>query len=172
MQVYIVMGVSGVGKTTIGKLLAQNLGLPFFDADDFHSPQNIIRMKEGIPLEDKDRKAWLHTLAEKISLWHRSTGAVLACSALKEEYRQKLSSIPPENLVWIFLHADYELILQRLNDRKEHFFKSTLLRTQYDILEKPKSGIHVNVQASKEDIIEEIMEKINSEKQHSKIGII
>lgn len=172
MQVYIVMGVSGVGKTTIGKLLAQKLKLPFYDADDFHSPQNIVRMSKGVPLEDNDRKVWLNTLAKNIKIWHRTTGAVLACSALKEEYRKKLSSIPSENLTWVFLHAEYDLILQRLNARREHFFKPSLLRSQYDVLEIPESGIHINVQASKKEIIEEIMEKIHSQKQKSKIGII
>ncbi|HNT34056.1 MAG TPA: gluconokinase, partial [bacterium] len=83
-MVYIVMGVSGCGKTTVGRVLAQRLSLPFFDADSFHSPECITKMKAGIPLSDEDRIPWLTTLAKQIEVWQRSGGSVLACSALKE----------------------------------------------------------------------------------------
>ncbi|MGA9591402.1 MAG: gluconokinase, partial [Salegentibacter sp.] len=157
MQVYIVMGVSGVGKTTIGKLLAEKLELPFYDADDFHPKENVIKMENGIPLKDKDRKEWLEKLSTKIKEWHRNGGAVLACSALKEKYREQLSSIPQEDLTWVFLHSDYEVIFERIASREDHYFKPEMLRSQYEILEIPGSGIHVDVEASEEEIISEIM---------------
>lgn len=172
MQVYVVMGVSGVGKTTIGKLLAEKLDLPFFDADDFHSEENITKMENGIPLKDEDRQEWLQTLASKIRDWHQNGGAVLACSALKEQYREQLSSIPQEDLTWVFLHSDFEVIFDRIASREDHYFKPDMLRSQYEILEVPGSGIHVDVQASVEEILKEIMEEINGKKKASQIGLV
>ena len=172
MQVYIVMGVSGVGKTTIGKLLADKLELPFYDADDFHPKENVIKMENGIPLEDKDRKEWLEKLASKIKEWHRDEGAVLACSALKEKYREQLSSIPQEDLTWVFLHSDYEVIFERIASREDHYFKPEMLRSQYEILEIPGSGIHVDVEASEEEIISEIMNEINGKNKAPAIGLV
>ena len=172
MQVYVVMGVSGVGKTTIGKMLAQKLGIPFYDADDFHSEANLRLMRRGEPLQDNHRQAWLEELAEHIQEWHKQKGAVLACSALKKKYRKKLSSIPEEDLTWVFLHSEYEVIYERMAARKDHYFKPEMLQSQYDILEHPDTGIHVDVQATKEEIIKEIMEKIAAKKKGSEIGII
>ena len=172
MQVYVVMGVSGVGKTTIGKMLAGKLGVPFYDADDFHSDANLKLMRRGEPLKDNHRQAWLEELAEHIQKWHKEKGAVLACSALKEKYRQQLSSIPEEDLTWIFLHSEFEVIHQRIASRKNHYFKPEMLQSQYDILEQPEAGIHVDVQATQEEIINEIMEKIAAKKEGSEIGII
>jgi len=89
-MVIILMGVSGCGKTTVGELLAKKLSLPFFDADDFHPVENVKKMQSGMPLNDDDRKPWLDELARQIKKWNRNDGAVLACSALKEKYRQIL----------------------------------------------------------------------------------
>ena len=172
MQVYVVMGVSGVGKTTIGKMLAERLGVPFFDADDFHSQANLKLMRRGEPLQDNHRQAWLEELAGHIQKWHQDKGAVLACSALKKKYREQLSSIPDEDLTWVFLHSEYEVIYERIASRKGHYFKPDMLQSQYDILEHPDTGIHVDVQATKEEIIKEIMEKIATKKEGSEIGII
>ena len=172
MNVYIVMGVSGVGKTTVGKLLAGKLTLPFFDADDFHPLRNVEKMKNGIPLEDEDRRIWLQTLSEKIVDWKEVGGAVLACSALKEKYRKQLQSIPEKQLTWIFLHSEYEVIFNRLSGRKNHYFKPELLQSQYLTLETPKYGIHVNVNNSLENIIDEIMEKIKELQERSQIGLL
>ncbi|MDT0648182.1 NADP-dependent phosphogluconate dehydrogenase [Zunongwangia sp. F260] len=171
MQVYIVMGVSGVGKTTIGKLLAKKLDVPFYDADDFHPSANRKKMEDGIPLQDSDRSGWLETLANKISEWEKGDGAVLACSALKEKYRKQLQSIPKEDITWIFLHSEYETILNRLSARKDHYFKPELLKSQFDTLEMPNYGFHINVEASKEEILEEIMRKLNK-KNKPRIGLV
>ncbi|MGB7784849.1 MAG: NADP-dependent phosphogluconate dehydrogenase [Salinimicrobium sp.] len=172
MQVYVVMGVSGVGKTTIGKMLAERLQVPFYDADDFHSQANVKLMREGKPLKDNHRQAWLEELAKNIREWHKDKGAVLACSALKKKYREQLSSIPEEDLTWIFLHSEYEVIYERIASRKDHYFKPEMLQSQYDILEQPDSGVHVDVQATQDEIIEEIMEKIAAKEKGSQIGII
>lgn len=172
MQIYILMGVSGVGKTTIGKLLSEKLGLPFYDADDFHPPGNVEKMENGIPLTDEDRKAWLELLAIRIRDWSRTSGAILACSALKESYRKKLQSSSKKYLHWIFLHSEYEVILARMMLRKDHYFKPDLLQSQFDNLEIPQYGIHINVNSSRESIVEEIMEKLKQEAHKSKIGLI
>jgi 6-phosphogluconate dehydrogenase len=173
MQVIIIAGVSGAGKSTIGKHLAALLDLPFKDADDYHSSENIEKMMQGIALQDEDREAWLHLLAQKIEDWHLEEGAVLACSALKERYREILGSkIPAKDLVWIFLHADHEIIAERLKGREDHFFKATLLRSQYEELETAEYGIHINVNTSKNEILKKIMRNLSSKEQKSEIGII
>ena len=166
--VYIVMGVSGVGKTTIGKLLASKLQIPFFDADDFHPVENVEKMKTGIPLVDEDRKEWLENLGIKIREWQNSSGAVLACSALKEKYRKQLQVLPQDHITWIFLHSEYEVIYNRIAGREEHYFKPELLQSQYETLELPSYGIHVDVAQSPEQIIKEIMEKM---KKKAEIGL-
>ncbi|WP_081212483.1 decarboxylating NADP(+)-dependent phosphogluconate dehydrogenase [Salegentibacter sediminis] len=169
MAVYIVMGVSGVGKSTVGKLLALQMDLLFYDADDFHPPENVEKMKAGIPLQDEDRKGWLDILARKISTWNQKGGAVLACSALKEKYRKQLQSIPREQLTWIYLHSTFELIKERLLLRKDHFFKPELLTSQFETLEPPGYGIHIDANNSPEQIIQQIMQKLNN--KISRIGL-
>jgi 6-phosphogluconate dehydrogenase len=161
-MVYILSGVSGVGKTTIGLLLSARLDLPFYDADDFHPEENVEMMAAGMPLQDKDRHSWLQTLAKNIINWNKAGGAVLACSALKESYRRQLQSIPKEELQWIFLHSEYEVILERVSGRSGHYFKSSLLQSQYETLERPEYGLHINVNKPEENIIEEIMQNINA----------
>jgi carbohydrate kinase (thermoresistant glucokinase family) len=160
-MVYIVMGVSGSGKTTVGELLAQNLGLPFYDADDFHPDENISKMKEGIPLSDEDRDGWLKTLAGQILKWEEAGGAVLACSALKEKYRKTLCSQLPEKIEWIFLKGSKELIKERILHRKAHFMNAGLLDSQFEILEEPKYGITVPIDRSAKVVVETILQTIN-----------
>lgn len=170
MAVYIVMGVSGSGKTTIGKLLTKELNLPFYDADDFHPSENVEKMKNGIPLQDEDRKGWLAILAENIQKWEQGGGAVLACSALKEKYRQQLTSIPEEHLKWIFLSADFKVILERLKARKGHYFKPEMLTSQFETLEEPQYGLRIIVNTSEENILKEIMTKLKA--PEAEIGLI
>ncbi|MDT0676948.1 NADP-dependent phosphogluconate dehydrogenase [Autumnicola musiva] len=171
MQVYIVMGVSGVGKTTIGKLLAEELGLKFYDADDFHPGINREKMKNGIALKDEDREEWLETLASNILEWEKNSGAVLACSALKEEYRKQLQSVPKQNITWIFLHSEYDVIHKRLSARKDHYFKPELLRSQFDTLEMPKYGFHINVDGSVEEIMAAILAKLQGNSK-APVGLV
>ena len=169
-MIYVLTGVSGVGKTTIGILLSRELDLPFFDADDFHPASNVEKMKNGIPLQDEDREEWLHSISLKIKEWSRGRGVVFACSALKEKYREKLQSVPKEQITWIFLHSEFEVIHNRLQSRKNHYFNPVLLQSQYSTLEIPGYGIHINVNKTEEEIVREIVEKIRNPK--SEIGLL
>ena len=164
------MGVSGCGKTTIGQGLAKQLGLPYFDADDFHSPSNIEKMKQAIPLNDNDRMPWLIHLSNKIEEWDGQGGAVLSCSALKEFYRQLLAS-KSNNVTWVYLKGTFELILSRLNQREGHYMKSTLLTSQFETLEEPDYGIHMNINDTPEHIISGIISKLNPIGK-SELGVI
>ena len=162
------MGVSGVGKTTLGKLLARKFSLPFFDADDFHSKKNKEKMREGKPLNDEDRLEWLENLKSLIPEWLESKGAVLACSALKEKYRRHISGNNSENIQWIYLFEDFEVISNRIKKRKIHFFNPDLLESQYETLEPPGYGIHLKVEGSPKDSLDKIIQKL----KRPQIGII
>lgn len=160
-MIYIVFGVCGTGKTTIGQRLSKELNIPFFDADDFHPKENVEKMKAGNPLNDIDRFPWLQTLANNIKEWNRGEGAVLACSALKESYREILQSIDKNQLKWIFLNANMSVITERLSKRENHYMNPKLLQSQFDTLEIPEYGIHVDVNQSIENILKEIIENRN-----------
>ncbi|MFN6943799.1 MAG: NADP-dependent phosphogluconate dehydrogenase, partial [Cytophagaceae bacterium] len=169
-MLYIVMGVSGCGKSTVGKLLANKLGLPFFDADDFHSEENIYKMKNGIPLNDEDRLPWLTELSELIKKWENKGGVVLACSALKEKYRKILQSKANNKIQWVFLEGSLELILERLKKRKNHFMHENLITSQFMALEKPSYGFHLNISDMPEKLVELIVN--NKLMNGSDFGII
>ena len=126
------MGVSGSGKTTLGSAWAARLGQPFFDADDYHPPANVDKMRHGQPLTDDDRRPWLDQLNQ---LLHAEPAAVLACSALKAAYRDRLADGIVDLRV-VHLHVDPELLYQRMNNR-QHFMPSRLLSSQLDTLEPP-----------------------------------
>ena len=128
MKVYVVMGVSGIGKTTIGKSLADKLEIPFYDADDYHPDANVEKMSKGMALNDEDRKGWLQILAKNIEAWSTEKGAVLACSALKECYRETLTEGLKKQVVFVYLHAEYDLVYKRMKARKGHYFKANLNR--------------------------------------------
>lgn len=159
-MVYLLMGVAGCGKSTIGRLLARKLDIPFYDADDFHSPDNILKMAQGMPLDDADRAPWLSSLAEEIVRWNSGAGSVLACSALKEAYRRMLSGSEVKDVVYIHLAGDRELIRRRLALRDDHYFPENLLESQYAALEPPSDGITVQIDTTPEEIIMEIVESL------------
>lgn len=165
-KVYLIMGVSGVGKTTIGRLLAQKMDLPFYDADDFHPEANRNKMAAGLALQDEDRWPWLNALANQIEQWSQE-GAVLACSALKESYRETLNK--NARVSFIFLQASFDNIKERLATRKNHFFSPELLQSQFDTLEVPKKAILVNAHKNPKEIVKEIQKTIT---QKSEIGLI
>ncbi|HEX2168571.1 MAG TPA: gluconokinase [Longimicrobiales bacterium] len=139
-MVIVVMGVSGVGKTTVGRELARDLGWSFYDADDLHSPGNIERMRSGTPLTDEHREAWLSALATLIGEHAReSHSMVLACSALRRSHRDALLAKTPDtrDVRLVHLHADAAQLRERLEDRDGHFFPAGLLASQFDTLERP-----------------------------------
>jgi len=154
------MGVSGSGKTTVGKALASALGIPFYDADDFHPQDNIVKMDQGIPLQDLDRESWLETLSKNLTQWEAATGAVLACSALKEMYRTALYSGVNNDMTWVYLYGRSELIKERMAGRRGHYFKPELLDSQLADLEPPQYGWHFNISSSADHIVKSILDKL------------
>ncbi|MGI4886301.1 MAG: gluconokinase [Janthinobacterium lividum] len=157
----IVMGVSGSGKTTVGQLLAARLGLPFYDGDDFHSAANVAKMASGHPLTDEDRAGWLATLAADLSQWREAGGAVLACSALKEAYRQTLQAGAGAPLSWVFLDIDPAVLQARLAARQGHYMKASMLDSQLATLEKPTYGLRLTDDAPAETLVDQIMAQLH-----------
>ena len=137
------MGVTGAGKTTVGKLVAEHLGLPFVDADDFHDPENIERMRRGEPLNDAARTPWLDRLNAKLRE-HASSGVVLACSALKQTYRARLTR-GVESVEFVVLSGPPELLRERIEARTDHFAPASLLPSQIEALEIPTDSIVIGV---------------------------
>lgn len=162
-MVYILFGVSGSGKTLIGNLLAKELMLPFHDADDFHPESNIKKMSSGLPLNDDDRIPWLETLALKIQQWNIETGAVLACSALKKNYRELLSKYST-SVQFIFLKVPETIAFKRLEQRKGHYMPKSLLDSQFETLEEPtsKDVISITVNKNPSEVLKNILEKIRT----------
>ena len=153
----IVMGVSGSGKSTIGRLLAERLGWPFYDGDDFHPPANVAKMSQGIPLTDADRAGWLDTLAALIrENLQAGRSGVLACSALKQRYREQLC-IDPAQVKFIYLKGSYELIKTRMQSRPRHYMKPGMLDSQFAALEEPQDAIIVEIDRTVEEVIDEVM---------------
>jgi len=154
--VIFVMGVSGSGKSTIGKLLAHELHLPFYDGDDYHPEENVSKMRAGIPLNDEDRSSWLgrlHILA--LDLVDKD-GGIIACSALKESYRKMLMEGITNRVTWIYLEGEMDLIKARMEARREHYMPTTLLQSQFDALEIPEYAMRITIDACPEEIITKI----------------
>lgn len=156
------MGVSGSGKTTIGRQLSEKTGYNFYDADDFHSKENIDRMNAGIPLTDKERWPWLENIHDFVSGKIQTSDIILVCSALKQAYRKRLSSSIEKNCKWVFLEGDYHTILERLTSRTGHYMPTTLLQSQFDALEVPLEAIRIDIKMAPETIIDHIIEAINN----------
>ena len=161
-MIAIVFGVSGTGKTTIGKLLAQELGWRFYEADDFHPRANIEKMRSGRPLTDEDRWPWLKLLREQIARsLAAKENAVLACSALKRAYRERLRV--SDDVKFVFLRGDYALIENQLRRRNGHFMNPALLRSQFADLEEPQpdeDAITIELGRTPEELVAEIKTKL------------
>jgi gluconokinase len=150
------MGVSGSGKTTIGQQLAKSLNFQFRDADEFHSDENIQKMRNNIPLTDADRQPWLETMQAAIDQWlEHNQNVVLTCSALKDKYRKMLWR-DPEQIKIVYLKGTFELIESRLKQRQDHFMKSDLLKSQFEDLEEPEGVILADISQTPSEIIEKI----------------
>lgn len=162
-MVFIVMGVSGCGKTTVGQQLAQRLDLPFYDADDFHSAANIDKMSHGTPLTDDDRHDWLATLATNLGQWEKTGGAVLACSALKEKYRVVLQSGAHQPIHWVFLDGPRALLLERMGKRKGHYMHEDMLGSQLATLEKPTYALRLSITATPEALVAEVLAALKTD---------
>jgi gluconokinase len=160
-MVVVLMGVSGSGKTTVGKLLAEKLGWPFVEGDDYHPAANVEKMRAGIPLDDDDRRPWLAVLRERVDkACTTGENIVLACSALKHSYQDYLEQHDPACVHYVYLHGPEELIRKRLAARKGHFMNPNLLHSQFETLEPPTVAIRVEVSGSPEQVAEEIREKL------------
>jgi gluconokinase len=155
-MIVIVMGVAGSGKSTIGQRLADRLGWPFYDGDDFHPPANVEKMRAGIPLTDEDRSGWLSALADVIAQQLRQDqSAVIACSALKQQYRARLSA--DDQVRFVYLRGSYALIEARLRERTGHYMPPDLLASQFAALEEPQSALIVDIDQLPEQIVTEIV---------------
>ena len=157
---FVVMGVSGCGKSTVASMLAARTGGIFLDADDFHSPENKAKMAAGIPLTDEDRWGWLDTSNHELKTQAKTGRAIfLACSALRQAYRDRLSDGLP-NLRFIYLKGSRELIRSRIESRKNHFMPPALLESQFATLEEPDDAIVVGIENSISEIVETALKAI------------
>ncbi|MCC3415456.1 MULTISPECIES: gluconokinase [unclassified Microcoleus] len=155
-MIIMVMGVSGSGKTTVGKLLAESLNWDFSDADDFHPPGNIEKMSRGIPLEDADRLPWLLHLQGTIDRWLlENKNVVLACSGLKASYREMLFR-DKQQMKIVYLKGDFELFAARLKTRENHYMKVDLLSSQFATLEEPENAIIIDASQQLELMVRQI----------------
>lgn len=154
-MIILVMGVSGSGKTTIGALLAATLHWQFQDADSFHPAANVAKMRRGMPLNDADRLPWLLAMQQAIADWQQAgIHTILACSALKAEYRQRLCQAAP--MKQVYLKGSFALVQQRLQQRQGHYMKADLLQSQFDTLEEPDDALVIDIDQSPEAIVAEI----------------
>ena len=165
------MGVSGVGKSTIGKLLSEKLNIPFFDGDDFHPEANIFKMSKGEPLNDEDRFGWLQILNSLAIKQLENSGCIIVCSALKESYRNILSININKNIKWVYLSGSFEIIEERINKRENHFMSSNLLNSQFDILEEPKNAIKVDINLTPNEIIKVIHKELLNKSEFGLFGL-
>jgi gluconokinase len=157
----VIMGVAGSGKSTVGAALARRLGLPFLDADDWHDPEDVARMAEGTPLTEADRRPWLGRLNQVLRR-HSESGAVLACSALSEWSRARLTE-GLDDVRFVLLHGEPELLRARLRRRRGHPVGVSLLPSQLRALEPPERALAVDVAAPPEVIVDRIVAWLESD---------
>jgi gluconokinase len=159
-MIIVVMGVAASGKSTVGKRLALELGWRFLEGDDFHSPENIEKLRQGKPLNDEDRKAWLQAIQETIrATLAGGENTVIACSALKERYRRTLQL--NEQVIFVYLKATIPLIQERLKKRVGHFMNPSLLQSQFDTLEEPEDALQIDAGLTPAEIVQAIRNKLS-----------
>lgn len=161
-MIVLLMGPAGSGKTTVGILLAKQLSWEFADGDDFHSPANKQKMSRGVGLTDEDRVPWLQSIRDAMDQWlAERRSVVLACSALKRSYRERLGvDSDAKDIKLVYLKGAYDLLLERLRDRKGHYAREQLLASQLVDLEEPTDSITVEVSRSPEQIVVEIRKQL------------
>jgi len=168
--IVIVFGVSGAGKTTIGKLLAEDLGWQFYEGDDFHPLANIEKMRSGRPLTDEDRWPWLDRLRDQITRsLAAKENAVLSCSALKRAYRERLRV--SDDVKFVFLRGDYALVEKQLRRRRGHFMNPDLLRSQFTDLEEPEADedvLTIELGRTPQELVEDIKTRLHLARENSK----
>lgn len=161
----VVMGVSGSGKSTVGRLLAERLGVAFVEGDELHPPRNVALMAAGTPLTDTDREGWLQAIAARLrEAYQHDRGLVVACSALKRRYRDRLRSGAPDTM-FVFLHGDRRLLAERLHERKGHYMPASLLQSQLDTLELPQADERVftqDIAATPAQIVADVLQRLES----------
>lgn len=160
-MVIVLMGVSGSGKTTVGEILAGQLGWAFVEADDYHPAANVEKMRGGTPLTDADRRPWLRAVRARIDeACERGENVVVACSALKHEYQDYLERYDPACVRYVYLHGSEELIRERLAARKGHFMNPSLLHSQFETLEPPAGEVRVDAAPPPEVVAADVKEKL------------
>lgn len=153
------MGVSGCGKSTVGRALAERLGAAFIDADDFHPTSNLVKMRTGTPLQDEDRWSWLNAINERLRKGQANESIqVLACSALKEVYRTRLKAGLPQVWKICFICGEKDKLLKRINQRPDHFMPASLLDSQLADLEEPSNALRLDLSLSVNAQVEKILE--------------
>lgn len=159
-MIVIVMGVSGSGKSTIGAALAKRLQIPFVEGDSFHPAENVAKMASGHPLNDEDRQPWLEKLAKVLAEAEQADGCVLACSALKQQYRDTLEGGLSAKPIIIYLDGSKQLLLERLKRREGHFFPVDLLDSQLSTLEIPSDAIQLDLKKSVDELVDKAQASI------------
>lgn len=161
-QAIILMGVSGCGKTTVGKMLSDRLGWVYVEGDEIHPPENVRKMANGVPLDDQDRLPWLKRINALLQE-KQAEGAsiIVSCSALKRAYRGILAQ-GVENLIFVYLAGDYETIFERMRSRDPHYMKADMLRSQFEALEPPGAmeALEISIDQPVEQIVERIIQNV------------
>ena len=161
---FILMGVSSTGKTSVGTEVAHRLGIKLIDGDDLHPRANIIKMGEGHPLNDEDRAPWLERIRDAaFSLEHKSELGIIVCSALKKKYRDQIRD-GNNNVKFLFLHGSYDVILERMRQRKGHYMKESMLKSQFETLEVPGADepdvIPIDINAPFGEVVERCIQAL------------
>ncbi|EEX49636.1 thermosensitive gluconokinase [Pasteurella multocida] len=162
---FILMGVSSTGKTTVGTAVAQRLGIKLIDGDDLHPRANIVKMSQGNPLNDEDRMPWLERIRDAaFSLEQKSEVGIIVCSALKKQYRDMIRD--GNDVTFIFLQGPFELVLERMKQRKGHYMKVEMLKSQFDTLEVPQSDekdvIPISIEGSFDEVVERCVDALKA----------
>lgn len=145
-MIVILIGIAGSGKTTVGQCLAAHLGWRFVEGDDFHSPANVAKMSQGVPLEERDRWPWLRALrAQIVALQQQGKSAIITCSVLKQRYRDVLRPDGDEAIQFVYLKGEAAMLRSRLQQRQDHFMQAEMLDSQLAILEEPEDAIAVDI---------------------------